>query len=386
MVRESALASIVDWLVAGAPPPRSLESLIEELAIRLRKADLPLDSANVSIFHVHPIFPGTTVIWTSMRGVRRKTYTHEFMASASYRNMPVFRCVNTRRMLRYRFDDSDPETESHTRITYLTAGYTDLLILPLFDSDGTINKAALFGTKSQSGFGEDDVVSLRRLQSPLARLVETFSDKMEKATALSTYVGKTISSKVLKGHIARGQGEAIPAVLLFVDLVGFTALSNTRPSDEVVKTLNDFYEIVHEAASAGNGEILKFIGDGALVIFPVLDDSTAQRSVAQGALNSVADTRLACLNRDDGESLAFRASLHIGEVFYGNIGSKERLDFTAIGPAVNLASRLLDEASGVNAVTVCSEDFSKLLGPSQATEVKRPLKGFDETVSVFVLE
>ena len=87
-----------------------------------------------------------------------------------------------------------------------------------------------------------------------------------------------------------------------------------------------------------------------------------------------------------GESLAFRASPHIGEVFYGNIGSKERLDFTAIGPAVNLASRLLDEASELNVVTVCSEDFSKLLDPSQASEFKRPLKGFDETVSVFVLE
>jgi adenylate cyclase len=386
MVRESALASIVDWLVAGAPPPRSLESLIEELATRLRKAELPIDSANVNIFNIHPIFPGTAVVWTSKRGVRRKTYSHEFMASATYRNTPIFNCINMRRMLRYRFDSSDPETESDTRITYLKAGYTDLLLLPLFDSDGTINKAVLFGTKSQGGFGQDEVASLRRLQSPLARLVETFSDKMEKATALSTYVGKNISNKVLKGHIARGQGEAIPAVLLFVDLVGFTAFSNAHPSAEVVKTLNDFYEIVHEAVLAGNGEILKFIGDGALVIFPVPDDPTAQRSVAQDALNSIADARLACLNRDDGESFAFRASLHIGEVFYGNIGSKERLDFTAIGPAVNLASRLLDEASELNAVTVCSEDFSKLLDPSQATEVKRPLKGFDETVSVFVLE
>lgn len=163
-------------------------------------------------------------------------------------------------------------------------------------------------------------------------------------------------------------------------------MSNNASGSDVLEVLNKFYEIINVSVIANYGEILKFVGDGALVVFPVVDDITAQEAAAQNALNSVARSRIE-LEKNQGEiAMEFRAALHIGEIFYGNIGSKDRLDFTAIGPAVNLASRLLDQASTLDAKTVCSEEFNSIMSTTKENGTKCDLKGFDNAVSVFVVE
>ena len=184
----------------------------------------------------------------------------------------------------------------------------------------------------------------------------------------------------------RGDGETISAVILFVDIVGFTDLSNSQPATEVLKVLNDFYEVINSSVEANYGEILNFMGDGALVIFPVVDDLTAQEAAARNALNAVARSRAELQDQDGVTAIEFRASLHVGEIFYRNIGSQSRLDFTAIGPAVNLASRLLDKASALNAKTVCSEAFESITNVVTDCGTSCELKGFKEPVSIFVVE
>jgi adenylate cyclase len=171
-----------------------------------------------------------------------------------------------------------------------------------------------------------------------------------------------------------------------VDIVGFTDISNSHPANEVVKILNDFYEIINSSVEINYGEILKFIGDGALVIFPVVDDLTVQESTARNALNAVARARVELKDHQGKTAIEFRASLHVGEIYYGNIGSQNRLDFTAIGPAVNLASRLLDKAGTLNAKTVCSEAFQAITSVVTDTGTTCELKGFKEPISVFVVE
>ena len=165
-----------------------------------------------------------------------------------------------------------------------------------------------------------------------------------------------------------------------------TDISNSHPANEVVKMLNDFYEIINSSVEINYGEILKFIGDGALVIFPVVDDLTVQESTARNALNAVARARVELQDHQSKPAIEFRASLHVGEIYYGNIGSQNRLDFTAIGPAVNLASRLLDKAGTLNAKTVCSEAFQAIASVVTDTGTTCELKGFKEPVSVFVVE
>ena len=150
--------------------------------------------------------------------------------------------------------------------------------------------------------------------------------------------------------------------------------------------LNKFFDIVSECVKARNGEILKFMGDGALIIFPVVDDLTAQEAMALQALAAVGSARQELGSGSVKDALDFRASLHIGDVFYGNIGSSDRLDFTAIGPAVNIASRLVDSADDLEARTVCTQQFMDVCGIAHGTSHALAMKGFDDEVAVFVID
>ena len=332
------------------------------------------------------MFPGNEVLWTQKRGVRRQTYPHEHLQGKGYNETPFAFAIETGRLHRYRMVAEQEEHEPPVIPVYRKAGYTDLVVLPMFNVDGVVNKCIGYGTKVREGFTEEQVKRLRRLQAPLARIFEHYSDKSDMAVSLGTYVGHDIAKKVLGGGIQRGEGEKIPAVLAFVDIVGFTALSNKLPGKEIVARLNDFFDTISECVEARNGEILKFMGDGALIIFPVVDDLTAQEAVAQQALAAVSSARVQLRSVSGGQSLDFRASLDIGDVFYGNIGSSTRLDFTAIGPAVNLASRLLDAAGDLQAKTVCSQQFFDVSGVNADKSTIKTLKGFDQDVPVFVID
>jgi len=387
MISDMEIASISTWLMAGAPPPGSLENLVGTFAERLIAAGFPMDSIGLYTYNIHPIFPATTLQWTKNRGVRQQTVPSDFVSSQDFQNGPQARTIRDRRMLRYQLtenyiDESQPQTIK----SYKKSGFTDLVCLPLFNADGSANKCLIYGTRHDNGFSSDQVTHMRRLQAPMARICEHFGNKIDMEVALSTYLGKETGKKVLDGRIRRGDGETISAVILFTDIVGFTDLSNSLSASNVLKVLNDFFEVINSSVVANYGEILKFMGDGALVIFPVVDDLTAQEAAARNALNAVTRSRAELQDQDGVTTIEFRASLHVGEIFYGNIGSHSRLDFTAIGPAVNLASRLLDKASGLNAKTVCSEAFESISPIVTDSGTICELKGIKEPVSIFIVD
>jgi class 3 adenylate cyclase len=143
--------------------------------------------------------------------------------------------------------------------------------------------------------------------------------------------------------LRRDIGETIQAALLYADLRGFTALSESNPPSAVISALDAWFDRIAGAVHAFGGEVLKFIGDGVLAIFPVVG---APRSACDAALRAVSAARVGMEHLDDARRqqglspLPFGAALHLGEILWGNIGAADRLDFTAIGPAVNLVSRL----------------------------------------------
>ena len=383
---DEKITRIITWLVAGAPPPGTFENFIDVFSERLVAAGASIDSIAFYKYNIHPILPAEGVIWTVKRGVQHVPVSNDMVQSEAFQNGPQAKTIRMQRLLRFRFDDEEDDGGDLTLQGYRNAGYKDLICLPLFNVDGSVSRAVFFGTKAEKGFDDDLVKQLRRLQAPVARVCEHFGDRSDMKVSLTTYLGQDIGRKVMDGKIQRGEGETISAVILFVDLVSYTTMSNSRPGTEVLKVLNLFYEIIDSAVVANFGEILKFIGDGALIIFPVVDDLTALEAATQNALNAVATSRTEIENQHSETPIEFRASLHIGEIFYGNVGSQNRLDFTAVGPAVNLASRLLDQASALNAKTVCSEEFNVITSIAVDTGTKCDLKGFNETVSVFVVE
>jgi class 3 adenylate cyclase len=176
--------------------------------------------------------------------------------------------------------------------------------------------------------------------APLAAL----SARATLTAALEAYLGRRSAARVLAGPLRRDVGETIRAALLFADLRGFTALSEANPPVDVIAALGAWFDCIAGAVHAFGGEVLKFIGDGVLAIFPVVGESPSHACDAALRAVSSAQAGMAHLDASRREQglppLSFGVALHLGEILWGNVGAADRLDFTAIGPAVNLVSRL----------------------------------------------
>lgn len=386
MIDQAKIVSACNWLIAGAQPPKSIEAVTEECAHRLLGAGIRLHSMIVNGMFIHPSIRGIQIRWSDRKGVRRVTFHHEYFDSRDFNVTPIARSIATGRAIRINLSDDVPDAEAGYVQAYGNAGYVEVLVLPLTNYDGTVSGCVEFATKAEDGFTDEEIVALRRVQSPLARMKEIFTERFDKQITLATYVGDATSRKVLNGQITRGSGETISAVILFADIKGFTSLSNRIASDAVLGALNRFFDDIDKAVGKNNGEILKFLGDGVLVIFPAPDDLTAQEAAADSALTAIAQARAALDAQQEKPRLNFRAALHVGDVFFGNVGSRQRLDFTAIGPAVNLCARMLQEASSRDAQTLCSTQFKQIALGAKGTAITCDLAGFETPVEFHILD
>lgn len=385
MIDQTKLLSTINWLVSGAQPPKPLEEIVGECATRLVAGGIPLDAFVVNGIFLNAQIRGIRTIWSKRRGSLSQVMDRGFMDEGEFLAAPQYICVSTQRVIRYRFTDSDPEMEPKLRDVYVRGNFTDLVILPLFNLDGTVSGCFEAVTKVPGGFDDEQVTALRRMQAPLARIKEYFTERQDKQMTLATYVGEKASRKVLSGSIGLGDGEKISAVVLFADIAGFTEISNTLASEDVLQVLTRFFSAIDVAVTQNNGEILKFIGDGVLAIFQTPDDLTAQEEAARAAKQAIETANETLAAQEETPNIRFRASLHVGDLFFGNVGSDNRLDFTAIGPTVNFASRMLEEASRHNAFTVCSRQFKNVIPDVELARVECKFKGFTGKNEMFVL-
>ena len=206
---------------------------------------------------------------------------------------------------------------------------------------------------------------------------------------LNTYVGRNAGERILGGQIQRGDVEPISAVIWFSDLRGFTALSDAVSPGELIGALNELFGCQVPAIEQRGGEVLKFIGDGLLAIFPIVAGGDPLPVLVENALAAADDAfeSLAALNvRRGGDKLRFGLALHVGEVVYGNIGGAGRLDFTAIGPAVNVASRLEGLTSKLAVDIVASQEVAALTRRPLRDLGEFELKGVASAAHVYAIE
>lgn len=210
--------------------------------------------------------------------------------------------------------------------------------------DRSIATAPVLGWATSRALDEKQSALLRQVARFAAAPLGVLAERSALTALLETYLGRRSARQVLAGRLRRETGETIRAVLLYADLRGFTQLSETAPTDVVVAALDAWFDRVAGAVHVFGGEVLKFIGDGVLAIFPVGEGPPAV--ACEAALRAVAAARAGMVHLDrqragqDLPLLPFGMALHLGEMLWGNIGTADRLDFTAIGPAVNLVSRL----------------------------------------------
>jgi adenylate cyclase len=246
-------------------------------------------------------------------------------------------------------------------------GATDYFALPVGGAFGPRAYMAAYVTDRPGGFSEQEIADLTAVSERLSIAADMNSQRQIAENVLKAYLGAQSGRKVLAGQIRRGSGEAIAAVLWSSDLRRFTQLSDRLPGEKVIGILNDLFDLQAKAIVGHGGEILKFVGDGLLAIFPVPNPDEATR-IAANALAAAREALAALGIPREGASpaneppLEIVIALHYGTVIYGSVGAADRLDFTVIGPAVNLVSRIEAVAKSLDLPLIVSDDFANAYG------------------------
>ncbi|HVI90489.1 MAG TPA: adenylate/guanylate cyclase domain-containing protein [Dongiaceae bacterium] len=378
-VAAQAVLEIVEWLTGNDCHEQDDAGLIAGLGLRLRKIGLPVDRLALHLRTLHPEILGRTVAWAPNEPVEIRDREHGILATEAFAGSPLRQVMETGEAALIGIDtDNKP---GWTQIDIFQdrdlAGY---YIVPLNNADGPVS-AVTFCTSLRGGFSESDLAALERLLPALRNACELRILRRTELTLLDTYIGAATARRILAGHIRRGAVETLEAALLLCDLRGFTEISNRLPSARVLKLLDSYFDRVVPAITEAGGEILKFMGDAVLAFFP--KDDAAQSCAA--ALRAAVDAQ-ARLHQMPVSDAVLNAgiALHYGEVSYGNIGSGHRLDFTVIGPDVNLVSRIQTACSNTNQPILMSARMAELLPQEESVSVgHHPLRGFAQPVELF---
>ena len=346
------MAQIGAWVVEAGLAGRPETDLLQGFCERAVTAGLPLERAIVGVDTLHPIHEGRIFRWqpsrADLRAVSEYGRTTEGSESEElWRRSPFYRLIETGgSLLRRNLARGDPA--DFALLEELRAeGMTDYMaMIHRFSKESIIGQMdsvySSWTSNAPSGFSDGQAAALSGLVPSLALAIKCASLARIAETLVETYLGRDAGRRVLSGRIARGVADRIEAVLWFSDLRGYTGITDTAEPEQVIPLLNDYAEAVITAVHDAGGDVLKLIGDGTLAIFKADEPSQACRCALDA--EALARERVVALNekRAHGGRPVTQAylGLHIGEVFYGNIGSPDRLDFTVIGPAVNEVSRI----------------------------------------------
>lgn len=386
-----AARPLVEWLISDARQLRKPQELVAETVARLIDAGVPVEVFNAWMFLLHPEYFGVAHTWRGDTGeVESSMGSHEIFESDLVQKSPL-QLIRTNRTDEYRrrlFEDG-PAAEYPVLQDYIDEGCTDYLAMAMPSTLGNRNSIS-FATKAVGGFTDDHIAIVRAGLPHMAHLAEIQATRYLATVLLDTYVGQKTGAEILSGNILRGHGRTLRAVILMTDLEGFTTLSNTLPRDTLIGHLNAYFDAFGGPVQEEGGEILKFIGDAMLAIFPV-DDSHGGNAADRcaGALRAVRAgfDRIDALNEEraaaDLPAITCGAALHIGDVMYGNVGTANRLDFTVIGPAVNLAARIEGLARPLGERLLMSAEVAGQLPDDTESLGGHEVKGMDAPVEVF---
>ena len=384
------LKDIAAWLADGAPTGPKPGQLLQDFGERLISAGITVWRTGVFVRTLHPDIFGRNFIWRPGTDVVMGTASFDIRDSADYRSSPLAIVFEQKREVRAQLGSSEPAAFPFFD-DMRKESVTEYIALPLLSVDGSVH-ASSWTTKQPGGFTEEQLTALRSLMPPLTRVIEIIGLRRTATVLLDTYVGNRAGERILAGQIRRGHTETMNAAIWLSDLRGFTRLSDRLPSEIVVDILNRYFDCQVGTITRRGGEVLKFMGDGLLAVFPVAEDGNAAE-ICNRVMEAVAECRasVGALTYSEGghivEEFRFGLALHIGTVLYGNSGGGNRLDFTCIGPAVNLAARLEKIASNLHRTVVASESFVEGCAAGSWTDLGEfPIAGFAKAERVYGLQ
>ena len=387
--------AISDWLTDMGLRGTSELELFEGFCQRVDALGFELARASVGSDLLHPVHTGRAFVWRKGEGAQKE----DFDASKDEETRAAWERSPYRHMIDNEIETMrQPLGESFSRDRFP-------LLDELADQGCTeyVARAVQFGerasfgdmrgilcsmaTERPGGFDPGQLAALDSLTKIFAWAYKTISTVTAGRTLMTTYLGRDAGERVLRGEIRRGEAEPVRTILWNSDLRGFTRLADSIPRDALIALLNDYAETVVEVVQGHGGDVLKFMGDGILAMFPVVDCERAL-DAAEEAMRQI--EALGKVRASRGEPATnFYLSMHLGEVAFGNIGSRERLDFTVIGPAVNELSRIGGMCRSLDQTVVVSSAFRQAAGSDCARLVslgRYALRGVGRPQELFTLD
>ncbi|MEN8195972.1 MAG: adenylate/guanylate cyclase domain-containing protein [Pseudomonadota bacterium] len=385
----TCLEDVVKWTLGEGKQLR-LRELIPGFCERLIEAGVPILRCSLHIRQLHPQYYTRGFFWN--RGEDEATESpreHGIENTPAYLDSPLYQVYVHHEDIRRRLIDPATPRDFPILDDMEQLGVTDYLVKGLPFRQG-VGQAITLATDHPRGFSDANLAMLETALPTFAATAELINLERMSRVLLQTYVGRSTGDRVNAGKIRRGDVSRIRAVLLFSDLRGFTQLSEALPGEEVIELLNEYFETLSAPFTAAGGEILKFIGDAMLAIMPVDGDGDgAARETCEIALTAANEAVAALARLNDGRMQAGKPAfsaglaLHVGDVLYGNIGTPDRLDFTVIGHAVNLVSRIEHFCAEGGHPLVLSADFARAVSAPARSLGRHDLKGIAEPQEIF---
>lgn len=367
---------ITNWLISDGVTQDSPADLLQKISLILRSAGLPVDRSTLGAPILHPVAQSSYAFWDLESGSSQRWFIYTPELLESLKVSPIYPIYARGEATSIRLDRPTERTAYPVGEDLWTDGYTQYEAMPLRFSDGTY-KVITLATKSQNGFSQSDISLVQDITPALALVFENLISRNSAKTLMETYVGKRAGLRVLDGEISRGDGSHIDAVIWFSDLRGFTSLAESRTESELITILNDYFERLTNTIENHSGEVLKFIGDAVLAIFP-------HNNNIKDAVRRAEAAALQVLDPDEGSrDYTFGVGLHSGSVFYGNVGGGNRLDFTVIGPSVNIASRISGLCGTLDRQLLASSEFVSSSARTWSSLGEQQLKGSNHALEIF---
>jgi len=384
-----SLEPVAVWLLTAGRRIVNPRQFVDGLVAQLDAAGARIDRMRISSPTLHPQLAALGISW--IRGEDAKLWSgmHGVMQSDAYIGSPM-EFVRKNQQTLHQTIPTEAAAGEHPVWQELRAeGLRDYLGIPMILSAGGLNILTI-ATRDAAGFDDGDITRFQALANLLTPLVELMVGRRTTLGLLDTFVGKRISERILQGQVKRGDGELISAAFWYSDLRGFTALSETLPTDQLLKLLNDYYEYCAAAAASRGGEILQFIGDAILIVFEIKDPARTA-DVCKAALDAAIDAfdTIAVVNnrrrRARQPVVEFGLGLHLGTVTHANVGAPNRLAFNVVGPPVNMTARIQGMTKKLQIPLLMSADFASQVDLPTASVGLQELRGIATAQELFKL-
>ncbi|CTQ56546.1 Adenylate cyclase 1 [Roseibium album] len=396
MISMAEIDGVEDWLIDQSLGRPDLATMFAQMCEKLRLCRVPIDRAMLAWSTLHPLIEAEMAFWENGGEFQHERFAHRDEEDEGWLKSPVRAVlVNREPMLRRRLTNANAPFEFPLLTRLAESGYTDYLVIPTefdlpsirgdYPSTGII---VSWATREEGGFKDDALTAIRYIQKRLALAARATIEGQISRTIAETYLGKIAGNKVLNGQIRHGDGETIDAVVFFCDMRNSTAIAEALGPDAYLSWLNTYFEATAGAVLDNGGEVLDYIGDAVLGVFPI-ENGNFNKVVAQ-AIAAADDTcnRLRTINSDPAHDRAMKSgiALSVGSVMFGNIGVPHRLTFSVIGQTIHAAARIESLTKSVGVEVLMTEDIAKHAGSRSRPVGAFELSGFSDRQPLFSLE